>query len=131
MHYLFCWINHNAAGLTAIFTFLYLIATILIFNEARKSADAAKKSADAAGTAADAAKTNAQAAIESITVLRRELDEQALRRRLNVQTGVASSLKATSFWRKRIGDLTNLVVSKIYLPLTTSSNPTASSSPLH
>jgi hypothetical protein len=41
MHALLCWINQNAAGLTAIFTFLYLIATILIFNEARKTADAA------------------------------------------------------------------------------------------
>ncbi len=59
MHHLFCWINQNAAGLTAIFTFLYLVATLLIFNEARRSADAAKKSADAATEAVQAAKDNA------------------------------------------------------------------------
>ena len=55
MHNVLYWINQNAAGLTAIFTFLYLIATVLIFSEARKSADAAEKSAAAAGKSADAA----------------------------------------------------------------------------
>jgi len=79
-HLFFCWINQNAAGLTAIFTFLYLIATILIFNEARKSADAAKKSADAATEAVQAAKSSAVAASESAALMRQQIAEQAIRR---------------------------------------------------
>lgn len=56
MH-LLAWVNQYAAGLTAIFTFLYLIATILIFNEARRLTNAAE---EAARSATRAAKLTAQ-----------------------------------------------------------------------
>jgi hypothetical protein len=49
---LWCWIIANAQAITAAvggpFTGLYLIATVLIFNEARKSADAATEGVQAA-----------------------------------------------------------------------------------
>jgi len=64
MHQLWCWIAANAEAITAtaaaggaLFTALYLIATILIFNEARKSADAA---AEAARAATDSTNLTAQ-----------------------------------------------------------------------
>jgi hypothetical protein len=71
------WITTNAQAVTAIaaaigalFTALYLIATVMIFNEARKSADAAQMSADAADKSADAAQ-------RSVALMRQQFEEQA------------------------------------------------------
>lgn len=94
MNHAFCWINQNAAGLTAIFTFLYLIATILIFNEARKSADAATKAAKAASDSAD--------------LMRQQIEDQATLRKTAVHTGVDEALKTTGDWRGKTGDLANM-----------------------
>lgn len=62
MYQLWCWITANAQAITAIaasigalFTALYLIATLLIFNEARKSTDAAEKAAAATTKSSDLA----------------------------------------------------------------------------
>jgi len=106
MHCLFCWINHNAAALTAIFTFLYLIATILIFNEARKSADAATEAAQAAKDnalaakqSASAAQSSAGAASESAALMRQEFYDQADLGRSIVQTTIDSAIATIDHWR--------------------------------
>src|SRR5258708_32929950 len=84
LNHLFCWISQNAAGLTAIFTFIYLVFTILIFNEARKSADAAKTSADAAAG--------------SVALMSKEIDQQAIRRQTIVRTYVEAAIKTIGDW---------------------------------
>lgn len=106
MHHLFCWINANAAGLTAIFTFLYLLATILIFNEARKSADAAteaakaaKDNATAAKQAASAADSSAIAAQQSVALVRQQLEEQENLGRSIVITTIDSAIRTIDHWR--------------------------------
>jgi hypothetical protein len=108
LNHLLCWINQNAAGLTAIFTFLYLIATILIFNEARKSADASKTSAGAATEAVKAAQSSASAASESATLMRQQIEEQAIRCEIAVRSGIDVALKTTEVWRARTGDFANM-----------------------
>jgi len=75
------WITHNApaiaaiaATISAIFTALYFIATLKIFREARRSADAAQVSASAAEEAAQAAKDNALAAQQSADAAQKSVD---------------------------------------------------------
>jgi hypothetical protein len=129
VNHLWCWIIANAQAITAIaavigalFTALYLIATILIFNEARKSADAAKKSADAATEGVQAAKDNAlaakqsasaaqssaDAASESAALIRQQIEDQAIRCETTVRTGVDVALKTTAVWRAKTNDLANM-----------------------
>jgi len=101
LNHIFCWVNQNAAGLTAIFTFLYLITTILIFREASKSADAAKKSADAA-------QSSAGAASESAALMRKQIEEQVIRCEMAARTGIEVALKATREWRANTEGLANM-----------------------
>ena len=102
MHQLWCWINANAETITAAAAFIaalatvaYLFATILIFLQTVKSANAAKESAEAAK--------------KSIELLDTQIKQEATRRRFAAKAGIATALEATEFWRKRIGDLLNLV----------------------
>jgi hypothetical protein len=108
LNHLFCWINQNAAGLTAVFTFLYLIATILIFIEARKSADASKTSAGAATEAVKAAQSSASSASESAALMRKQIKEQAIRCETAVRSGVDTALETTGVWRGRTGEFANM-----------------------
>jgi hypothetical protein len=108
LNHLLCWINQNAAGLTAVFTFLYLIATILIFIEARKSADASKTSAVAATEAVKAAQSSAGAASQSVALMRQQMEEQAIRCEIAVRSGVDAALETTGVWRARTGDFANM-----------------------
>jgi len=101
LHQLFCWVSENAAGLTAVFTFLYLIATILIFNEARKSADAAKGSATAAQSSSDTASTTA-------SLMRQQVQDQVTRSEAVFRASVEVALATTTAWRGKAGDLVNM-----------------------
>jgi hypothetical protein len=122
LHHLWCWITANAQAITAIaaaigalFTGLYLIATILIFNEARKSADAAQESADAATEAvqtakdntlaakqsASAAQSSAGAASESAALMRQEFYEQARLGRLTVEFTIDSAVSSIEHLRRQ------------------------------
>jgi hypothetical protein len=115
MAYIWCWIIANAQAITAIaavigalFTALYLIATILIFIEARKSADASKRSADAATDAVKAAQSSASAASESAALMRQQIKEQAIRCETAVRSGVDVALETAGVWRAKVGDLANM-----------------------
>jgi hypothetical protein len=64
------WITAIAALIAAVATVAYLFATVLIFRETKKSADAAEKSAAAANKSADAAQ-------QSVALVRLQLEQQA------------------------------------------------------
>jgi hypothetical protein len=112
VHQLWSWITANAQAVTAIaavigalFTGLYLIATILIFNEARKSADAAKKSADAATEGVQATKDNALAAKQSASA---------------AQSSADAASESAALIRQQIRETKQLVVRLPYEPASTS-----------
>jgi hypothetical protein len=116
------WIVANAQAITAIaavigalFTGLYLIATILIFNEARKSADAAtegaqaaKDNALAAKQSASAAQSSADVASDSAALIRQQIKDRATRCEIAVRTGADIALKITAVWRAKTNDLANM-----------------------
>ena len=58
------WITAIAALIAALATVAYLITTIRIFREARRSADAAEKSAESAGKSAEAAQRGVDLAVQ-------------------------------------------------------------------
>jgi hypothetical protein len=69
-------------------TVAYVVLTKRLWQETKKSAEAAKNSAD---------------------VLDRQMKQEADRCKFALRAGVATALEATEFWKKRIGDLVNLV----------------------
>ena len=91
---------------SALFTALYLIATVLIFREARKSADAAieaarsgKENAQAAKQSATAAEGSANAATQSLELMRQQMEEQADLGRSIVKTTVDTAAATIDHWR--------------------------------
>lgn len=84
-----------AAVLGTFFTALYLITTIFIFIQTKKSADAAKQSAD---------------------LFADQIKEEKRRHWVTVQAGVFGAFKANSAWRKGINQLQNQIQSKSVPP---------------
>ncbi|MGC2766784.1 MAG: hypothetical protein WB607_14855 [Candidatus Acidiferrum sp.] len=81
------WITAIAALVAAFATVGYFIATIYIFRETKKSADAAEKSAAAA-------EKSAEAANNSITLMRRQFDQQLGLGNFRVETTVDTAIAA-------------------------------------
>jgi hypothetical protein len=95
------WISAFFTVVIAAATIAYVRLTRGLWQETKKSADAAQKSAGAADKSADASQ-------QTITLMRQQLDQEALRRRITVQTGVDVALKTIGLWRAKTNDLANM-----------------------
>jgi hypothetical protein len=83
-------------------------AVALYRNVCRNASPKVQRNLGDSQALAGAADKSADASQQTITLMRQQLDQEALRRRITVQTGVDVALKTIGLWRAKTNDLANM-----------------------